>query len=145
MLAGEEDARRVLDHVVLLPGVAGDDGSCEDIVVVARRAGGDEGVGALGPGVRPPARDDGLARYRDRRVPEDALEDGDAAPDDDVVGDVLHDARGLAGHEGEEDGRLVKVPKQEELPSAGRRGTHVPEQVGTLVPKDAVETEDNLV
>ena len=38
MLSGEEDSRRVLDHVVLLARVAGDDGRGEDVVVVARGA-----------------------------------------------------------------------------------------------------------
>ena len=76
MLAGEKDARRVLDHVVLLAGVAGDDGRGEDVVVVARGARRDEGVGPLRPRVRPPPRHDSLARHWHRVVAEDALEVG---------------------------------------------------------------------
>ena len=76
MLSGEEDARRVLDHVVLLARVAGDDGRGQDVVVVARGARRDEGVGPLRPGVRPPPRHHRLARHRHRVVAEDALEVG---------------------------------------------------------------------
>ena len=47
------------------------------------------------------------------------LEDCDAASDDDVVGDVLHDAGGLSGD--------------------------VAEEVGALVPEDPVETLHHLV
>ena len=73
------------------------------------------------------------------------LEDCDAASDDDVVGDVLHDAGGLSGDEGEEDGRLVEVPEEEELAPRGRRRAHVAEEVGALVPEDPVEAQHHLV
>ena len=46
MLAAKEDARRVLDHVVALARVAGDDGGGEDVVVVATCASRDKAVAA---------------------------------------------------------------------------------------------------
>ena len=44
VLAGEEEPGRVLDHVVALAGVAGNDGGGQDVVVVARRPARDKRV-----------------------------------------------------------------------------------------------------
>lgn len=38
-----------------------------------------------------------------------SFEDGEAATDDNIVADVLHDASGLAGHQGEQDRRCGVV------------------------------------
>ena len=46
VLPTKEDARRVLDHVVALARVAGDDGGGEDVVVVATCASRDKAVAA---------------------------------------------------------------------------------------------------
>ena len=46
VLPTKEDARRVLDHVVALARVAGDDWSGEDVVVVAACASRDKAVAA---------------------------------------------------------------------------------------------------
>ena len=46
VLPTKEDARRVLDHVVALARVAGDDGGGEDVVVVATCASRDKAVTA---------------------------------------------------------------------------------------------------
>ena len=46
VLAAKEDARRVLDHVVALARVAGDNWSGEDVVVVAACASRDKAVAA---------------------------------------------------------------------------------------------------
>ena len=46
VLPTKEDARRVLDHVVALAGVAGDDRGGENVVVVATRARRDKAVAA---------------------------------------------------------------------------------------------------
>ena len=73
------------------------------------------------------------------------FEDGDAPPDDDIVRDVLHDGRGLAGHQREEYRRLVKVPEEEQLAARRRRRAHVTEEIRGGIPEDAVEAEDNLI
>ena len=46
VLPTKEDARRVLDHVITLARVAGDDGGGEDVVVVATCASRDKAVTA---------------------------------------------------------------------------------------------------
>ena len=65
--------------------------------------------------------DDRLLRSWDGRVAEDAFEDGDAATDDDVIRDVLHDGGGLSSDEGQQNGSLVQVPEQEKLASAEKQ------------------------
>ena len=72
------------------------------------------------------------------------LKDGDAAADDNIVADVLHDAGGLAGNEGQQDRRFVQVPKEEELTAGGRRAANVAEEVGRRVPEDPLEAEHDL-
>ena len=72
------------------------------------------------------------------------FEYGDAAADDDVIGDVLHDGGSLTRHKGQQYRRLVQVPEQEQLAPAGRRRAHVAEQVGGAVPEYPVKAEDNL-
>ena len=72
MLASEEDPGRVLDHVVGLAGVAGDDGRGEYVVVVAGGAGGHEAVGAARPGVSAPPRHHGLLGHGHRVVAKDS-------------------------------------------------------------------------
>ena len=68
------------------------------------------------------------------------FEYGDAAADDDVIGDVLHDGGGLTRHQGQQHRRLVQVPEQEQLAPAGRGGADMTEQVGGAVPEYPVKS-----
>lgn len=72
------------------------------------------------------------------------LEYSDAAADDNIVTDVLHDAGGLAGDEGQQYRRFVQIPEEKELPAGGCRAANVTEEVGSWVPKDSLEAEHNL-
>ena len=49
MLAGKKDPRRIFDHVITLVRVSRNDGSRENIVVIAGSVDWDEGVGASWP------------------------------------------------------------------------------------------------
>ncbi len=69
------------------------------------------------PWIGSPSGDDCFFGSGYSRVAEDSFEHRDAAADDDVVRDVLHDRSGLAGHQGQQDRSLVQVPEQEELSS----------------------------
>ena len=73
-----------------------------------------------------------------------SFEYGDAAADNDVIGDVLHDGGGLTRHQGQQHRRLVQVPEQEQLAPAGRGGADMTEQVGGAVPEYPVKAEDHL-
>ena len=77
------------------------------------------------PRISAPSGDDGLLRRRHVGVAEDAFENGDAATDNDVIGDVLHDRGGLAGDKGQQYGGLVQVPEQKKLSPAEKTETNV--------------------
>ena len=55
VLSGEEDPRRIFDHVVVLARIAGDDRSREDVVIAAGGSDGDERVGSAGPRISSPS------------------------------------------------------------------------------------------
>ena len=88
--------------------------------------------------------DDGFFGSWHCRVAEDSLENGDAASDNDVIGNIFHDGRSLASHKGQEDGSLVQVPEEEELTATGSRRAHVTKQAGVGVPKDSIKAQNNL-
>jgi hypothetical protein len=54
VFAGEEDPRRVLDHVIVFARVARNDRRRQDVVVVAGRPDSHEGVRTPRPRIRPP-------------------------------------------------------------------------------------------
>ena len=73
------------------------------------------------------------------RVAKDAPEHREAASNDDVIADVLHDLSCLPGYQRQEDGSLVQVPEEEELSPASRGATHMTKQVDGRIPEHLVE------
>ncbi len=69
----------------------------------------------------------------------------DTPSDDHLVADGFHDARGVASHEGNEDGCLVEVKEEEQLPTALSRSPNVAKDVDGRVPEDPLKTQDDLV
>ena len=57
VLAGEEEPRWVFDHVVAFSRISRNDGSGQDVVVVAGSPDRDEGVGTSGPWICSPPVD----------------------------------------------------------------------------------------
>jgi len=98
VLPTKEDARRVLDHVVALARVAGDDRGGEDVIVVAACTRRDKAVAASAPRISSPSSDDSLFGSWHIGSAKDAFEDGNATAHNDVVGDILHDRSSLACH-----------------------------------------------
>lgn len=75
----------------------------------------------------------------------DSLHHHQASAYDDIITDIFHDGRCLPSDQGQQNGCLVEVPEQEQLPSACRRAPYVAKQVSTWVPEDTVKTQDHLM
>jgi len=72
------------------------------------------------------------------------FQNSDATTDDNIVTDILHYASRFTGDEGQQDGRLVQVPEQEELAARCGGASHMAEQIGGWVPEDALEAQHHL-
>lgn len=67
-----------------------------------------------------------------------------ATANNNVVANVFHNAGSLASNERQQYRSFVQVPEQEELAPRGSCTTDMPEQISSRVPKNTLETENNL-
>lgn len=72
------------------------------------------------------------------------FEYSDAAANNNVITDILHNAGGLTRNKGQQHWSFVQVPEEEQFTPGCSRAANMTKQIGGWIPEDSLEAQHHL-